>query len=127
MKNYLHSDITDKIIRAYYNVYNILGFGFLEKVYEKSLLIELRDLGLFCESQQRINVYYKDKLVGDYYADIVVENKVIIEIKAAESLNPAHEAQLVNYLRGTNIEVGLLVNFGEKPEHRRRVLTKEYK
>jgi GxxExxY protein len=127
MKNYLHSDITDKIIRAYYNVYNILGFGFLEKVYEKSLLIELRELGLYCESQQRINVYYKDKLVGDYYADIIVENKVIIEIKAADSLNPAHEAQLVNYLRGTDIEVGLLVNFGEKPEHRRRVLTKDYK
>jgi len=127
MKNYLHSDITDKIIRAYYNVYNTLGFGFLEKVYEKSMLIELRELGLFAQSQQRINVYYKDRLVGDYFADIIVDNKVIIEIKAADCLNPAHEAQLVNYLRGTDIEVGILLNFGEKPDQRRRVLTKDYK
>ena len=125
--NYLHSDITAKILKAFYNVYNTLGHGFLEKVYEKAMMIELKDLDLYCKAQSRIDVFYKDSHVGEYYADIIVEEKVIIELKAAENINPAHEAQLVNYLRGTNIEVGLLLNFGEKPMHVRRVLTKDYK
>ena len=125
--NYLHSDITGKILKAFYNVYNNLGFGFLEKVYEKSMLIELRKLGLKAENQKQIKVYYDNIEVGEYYADIIVNDCVIIELKAAENLIPEHEAQLVNYLRATEIEVGLLLNFGKTPQKARKVLTKEYK
>ncbi len=125
--NYLHSDITSKIIRAFYNVYNKLGFGFLEKVYEKSMLIELHKLGLKAENQKQIKVYYDNVKVGEYYADIIVNDCVIIELKAAENLIPEHEAQLVNYLRATEIEVGLLLNFGKTAQKTRKVLTKEYK
>lgn len=125
--NYLHSDLSNKILRAFYNVYNSLGFGFLEKVYENALLIELKKFKLSCEKQKHIDVYYDEIKVGDYFADIIVENKIIIEIKAAEGIVPEHEAQLVNYLRATEIEVGLLLNFGKSPQHKRRVLTEEYK
>jgi len=125
--NYLHSDITGKILKAFYNVYNKLGFGFLEKGYEKSMLIELRKLGLKAENQKQIKVYYDNIKVGEYYADIIVNECVIVELKAAENLIPEHEAQLVNYLRATEIEVGLLLNFGKIPQKVRRVLTKEYK
>ena len=126
-ENYKHSEITNLIIKAYYNVYNKLGFGFLEKVYENSMMIELSKLGLKCEKQVPIKVYYFDKQVGDYYADIIVNNAVIIELKAAESLCEEHEIQLVNYLKATNIEVGLLLNFGKNAEFKRKVLTKDYK
>ena len=125
--NYKHSDITNLIIKAYYNVYNKLGFGFLEKVYENSMMIELKKLGLKCSKQMPIKVYYDDKTVGDYYADIVVENRVIIELKAAKTLCEEHEIQLVNYLKATDIEVGLLLNFGKETEFKRKVLTNEYK
>lgn len=106
-----------------YKVYNILGFGFLEKVYENALLIELNQCGLFVEKQKPINVYYEGKLVGEYYADLIVEKKVIIELKAAESLIEEHELQLINYLKATDIEVGLLLNFGKKPEIRRKIFS----
>lgn len=85
MKEYLHQDLTSKIIACFYKVYNTLGFGFLEKVYENALLIELNQCGLFVERQKPINVYYEGKLVGEYYSDLIVEKKVIIELKAAES------------------------------------------
>ena len=124
--NYKHSEITKSIIKAYYNVYNELGYGFLEKVYERAMMIELQDLGLNCKSQSEINVKYKGQLVGDYFADIIVENKVIVELKAVEKIIKIHEVQLVNYLKATGIEVGLLLNFGTKPEFKRKVLTKEY-
>ena len=125
--NYLHSELSEKILKAFYNVYNTLGFGFLEKVYENSMMVELKKLGLKCRQQQHIDVFYDEIKVGDYFADIVVEDKIIIELKAAEALAPEHEAQLVNYLRATDVEVGLLLNFGKKPEHKRRVLTEKYK
>ncbi len=125
--NYLHSDITSLIIKAFYNVFNTLGHGFLEKVYENAMMIELRKLGLECKKQISLTVYYQNTKVGDYFADIIVEDKVIIELKAAETLIPEHEAQFVNYLRATEIEVGLLLNFGKEPQHKRRVLTEEYK
>ena len=125
--NYKHSEITDKIIRAFYNVYNKLGYGFLEKVYERSLVIELRKLNLHCESQYPIDVYYENEVVGKYYADILVENSVIIELKADKNICPEHEAQLLNYLKATNIEVGLLLNFGEKPQLKRKVYSNEFK
>jgi len=93
MNNYKHSEITEKIIKAYYNVYNKLGFGFLEKVYENSMMIELLKFGLKCSKQFPIKVIYDGEQVGEYFADILVENSVIIELKAAEALHPDHEAQ----------------------------------
>ncbi len=126
-QNYLHSELTAKILKAYFNVYNQLGFGFLEKVYENSMMIELRRMNLDVKNQYPINVFYDNIIVGEYFADIFVENKVIIELKAAVKLLDKHEAQLVNYLRATNVEVGLLLNFGKKPDYTRRVLTKTYK
>ncbi|MFL5765884.1 MAG: GxxExxY protein [Bacteroidia bacterium] len=125
--NYLHSEITERVIKAYYNVYNKLGFGFLEKVYEKAMLIELEKLGLTCEKQKAIDVFYNNVNVGTYFADIIVENKVIIELKAAEGIAEEHEIQLVNYLKATDIEVGLLLNFGKVAAYKRKVLTVEYK
>ena len=125
-ENLKHSEITGLILKAFFNVYNNLGYGFLEKVYENAMLIELRKLGLECTSQLPIKVYYEDQLVGDYVADIFVEELVIVELKAIEKLAPIHEIVLVNYLKGTGIEVGLLLNFGLVPQHKRKVLTKEY-
>ncbi len=126
-ENYKHSEITKKIINAYYNVYNTLGYGFLEKVYENAMMVELRKFNLICERQKLIKVVYENHDVGEYYADIIVNGLVIIELKAAESLCLEHECQLVNYLKATNIEVGLLLNFGKQPEFKRKVLTSEYK
>ena len=120
---YLHADLTDKIIKCFYTVYNELGYGFLEKVYENSLCNELRNAGLKVYAQQPIDVYYKTDLVGEYYADIIVDNKVIIELKAIETLREVHGNQLVNYLKATDIEVGLLLNFGLKPEVKRKIFT----
>jgi GxxExxY protein len=119
MSKYLHSELTGKIIKAFYNVYNELGYGFLEKVYERAMLVELKHQGLACRAQQPIIVFYEDVEVGEYYADILVEGTVILELKAAEGIREEHEAQLLNYLRATDIEVGLLLNFGKKPEHKR--------
>ena len=126
-KNYLHSDITAIIIKAYYNVFNKLGYGFLEKVYENSMMIELKKLGLNCMKQVPIKVHYDDEVVGDYFADIIVDDVIIIELKAAKSLCEENEIQLVNYLKSTEIEVGLLLNFGKKTEFRRKVFSNEYK
>lgn len=123
--NYKHSDITEKIIKGYYKVYNTLGYGFLEKVYENSLFMELREMGLMVEKQKPISVKYEGKEVGEYYADLVVNGYVIVELKAAESLCEEHEYQLINYLKATDIEVGLLLNFGKEPEIRRRVFANE--
>lgn len=125
--NYKHSDLTDKIIRAFYNVYNKLGYGFLEKVYENAMMIELPKFGLDCKNQYQIKVYYDDKSIGDYFADILVNNSVIIELKAAENLCEEHEAQLVNYLKANNIEVGILLNFGKEPQFKRKVFSSEFK
>lgn len=125
--NYRYSEITNKIIRAYYNVYNKLGYGFLEKVYENAMMMELPKLGLDCKNQFPIKVYYDEKPIGDYYADIVVNDLIIIELKAAESLCEEHECQLINYLKATELEVGILFNFGKEPQFKRKVLTKEFK
>jgi GxxExxY protein len=117
-----HTDITDKIIRAFYTVYNQLGFGFLEKVYENALVIEMRSLGLSVSAQVPIAVYYQNQIVGEYVADILVEDCVLVELKAIKELIPEHEAQLLNYLKATTYEVGLLLNFGKEPEIKRKVL-----
>ncbi|MBU0596673.1 GxxExxY protein [Patescibacteria group bacterium] len=121
------NNLTSQIIRAYYNVYNELGYGFLEKVYENSMVIELRLLGLHGRRQVPIKVYFKESDVGVYYADIIVEDLVIIELKAVEALCEEHELQLLNYLRATDIEYGLLLNFGQKPQIKRKVFHNKYK
>jgi GxxExxY protein len=121
----LHADVTDKIIKAFYKVNNTLGYGFLEKVYENAMAIELRKIGCQVWKQKNIKVYYEGEEVGDYYADLLVDNKVIVELKAAESLCEDHETQLINYLKATQIEVGLLLNFGKKAEFRRKIFTNE--
>lgn len=120
---FLHSDITEKIINSFFKVYNTLGYGFLEKVYENAMFIELKNFGLYVEKQKRIQVSYCDKIVGDYFADLIVNNQVIIELKAAESLCEEHEYQLINYLKATEIEVGLLLNFCKKPEFKRKIFS----
>ena len=123
----LHKDLTNVIIKAYYNVYNKLGFGFLEKVYENAMMIELRKFGLKVIKQQAITVYYDEEVVGDYFADLVVNEKVIIELKAASALIEEHEIQLMNYLKATKVEVGLLLNFGKKPEFSRKIFENHLK
>ena len=123
----LYQDLSDKIIKCFYEVYNILGYGFLEKVYENALYNELKNFGLNSERQKKIDVFYKDNLVGEYYADIIVEDKIILELKAAEAICEEHEFQLINYLKATKIEVGLLLNFGKEPEIRRKIFTNDRK
>ena len=103
----LHKEITDLVLRAFYNVYNELGFGFLEKVYENAMLIELYKLGLHCSRQHPTPVFYQSTTVGSYFVDILVENSVVVELKAAESMIAEHELQLINYLKATDLEVGL--------------------
>ena len=124
---YLHSEITNLVIKAYYNVYNNLGYGFLEKVYEKALIIELKKFDLICERQKAITVFYDGEPVGEYFADIIVNNCVILELKAAECLLEEHEAQLINYLKATDIEVGLLLNFGKEAEFKRKAFNNHFK
>jgi GxxExxY protein len=126
-ENYKHSDLTRQIIQAAYKVFNELGHGFLESVYEKSMELQLIEMGLLVQRQQAIPVYYKGNLVGDFKADLVVNNLVIIELKALKNLLPIHEVQLVNYLKATRIEVGLLINFGKYLETKRKVLSNDNK
>ena len=116
-----HDDITKQIIQAFYTVYGVLGYGFLEKVYENALAIELRKLGLKVAQQAQIVVYYDRHEVGVYQADLLVADAVIVELKASRALVPEHEAQLLNYLKATPYEVGLLLNFGPKPQIKRKI------
>jgi GxxExxY protein len=125
--NYKHSELTEKIIKEAYFVFNALGYGFLEKVYENALFKRLNNIGLKTQQQLPINVYFENELVGEYYADLIVEEKVIIELKAIQELNKIHETQLVNYLKATKIEVGLLINFGPKLEFKRKVFSNIHK
>lgn len=122
-ENYKHSDVTEKIIKEAYYVYNALGHGFLEKVYETALGKRLIKSGMKAKQQFPISVYFDDEIIGEYFADLLVDEKVIVEIKAIEKLNSIHEVQLVNYLKATEIEVGLLINFGPKIEIKRRIFS----
>ena len=117
---YKHSDLTEQIIDAFYAVYSALGYGFLENVYVKALMIELTRRGMKVDDELPIHVYYLGQLIGEYYADLVVNDLIILEIKAVKALVTEHEAQLLNYLKATPYEVGLLLNFGPKPETKRR-------
>lgn len=116
-----HKETTDKIIRVFYEVYNELGHGFLESVYERSLEIALHSLGLKVCRQIQVPVWFRGKPVGDFTADMLIEDCVLLELKAARALDASHQAQLLNYLRATEIEVGLLLNFGLKPEFKRLI------
>ncbi len=116
-----NKNLTEKIIKISYKVYNNLGYGFLEKVYENAMMIEFKRIGIPVVSQSAIKVVYESEVIGEYFADILVDNKVIVEIKAAKSLAVENEAQLLNYLKATDIEVGLLLNFGPKPDFKRKV------
>jgi GxxExxY protein len=117
----LNSELTNKIIKSFYDVYNELGYGFLEKVYQNSLFIELKTKGFKVEVQKQIKVRFRGYEVGEYYPDLIVNDAVILELKAADGIVEEFENQLLNYLRATDIEVGLLLNFGKKPEFRRKV------
>lgn len=127
MKSLLHKSITDAILKVYYDVYNELGYGFLEKVHQNAMYFELKSQGYKVEAQKQIKVYFKKQLVGEYYADLLVEDKVIIELKATELIMNVHVAQIMNYLKATPIEVGLLLNFGEEPEFKRLIYTNDRK
>ena len=122
-----HEQLTEQIIKGFYTVYRALGYGFLEKVYENSLAIELRKMKLEVVQQAEIKVYYAGVAVGEYYADLLVADAVIVEVKAVRALLKEHEAQLLNYLKATPYEVGLLLNFGPKPEIKRKVYDNERK
>jgi GxxExxY protein len=123
----LHKELTDKIISCFYQVYNDLGYGFLERVYQNALYYVLCDEGLDCEPEKPIKVYHNGRVVGDYRADLLVENKVLLELKSSEELSPANEKQLINYLKATDIEVGLLLNFGKRPQFKRKVFSNKNK
>jgi GxxExxY protein len=116
-----HKDVTEKILHAFYKiVYPQLGYGFLEKVYENAMVIALNSLGMKAVPQVEINVYFQNQVVGQYFADLVVDDVVIVELKAVTHLVSEHEAQLLNYLRATPYEVGLVLNFGPKPDFKRK-------
>ncbi len=122
-----HVELTRQIIGAFFKVYNTLGYGFSEKVYQNALTLELQKLGLQVKPQQPLKVYYENIEVGEYFADIIVNDTVILELKAVQRLLPEHEAQLLNYLKATSIEVGLLLNFGPKAETKRKTYDNERK
>ena len=123
----LHNEITDKIIYCFYQVYNKLQYGYLEKVYQNALVIELKKQGLLVETQKKLSVYYDNILVGVYYADIVVNDLVILELKTVDTLLEEHFNQLKSYLRSTHMEVGLLLNFGPKAQFKRCLFTNDKK
>ncbi len=122
-----HEELTQQIIKAFYTVYNALGYGFLENVYENALKIELGKMGLKVIAQHPIKVYYDHQVVGEYFADIVVEDTIIVGLKAVNALLTEHEAQLLNYLNATRCEVGLLFNFGPKPQIKRKIFDNDRK
>ncbi len=123
----LYKEKTDLIINAFYKVYNRLGYGFLERVYHNSFIVELQKNGFDIKSEYPIKVTYDGVEVGDYFADIIVDNCIIIEVKATKILQEEHECQLINYLKATKIEVGLLFNFGRMPSFKRKLFTNDRK
>ncbi len=117
----LHKELTESIISVFYDVYNVLGYGFLEKVYQNAMFLELSSRGFHVEAQKQIKVFYKQREVGEYYTDLIVNDLIILELKAADYVVEEFEYQLINYLRSTDKEVGLLLNFGKKPEFKRKI------
>jgi len=123
----LFKEETENILGAFYKVYRTLGYGFLEKVYQNALCLELTKRGFVCKQQQPVNVYYEKEIVGQYIADLLVDNKIILELKAVSFLSEDHEKQLINYLKATNIELRLLLNFGERAQLKRKIFTNDKK
>jgi len=126
-RRYKYSELTEQIIGVFYEVYNELGFGFLEKVYEEAMAIALRERGLEFQQQSPVPVWFRGHKIGSYDADLVVGGVVLVELKACKALEAAHEAQLLHYLRSTEIEVGLLLNFGPRPQVKRLAFENERK
>ena len=124
---FLHKELTDQILKVFYKVYNELGYGFLEKVYQNAMYLELKSQGFEVDAQKQIKVYYNSEIVGDFFADLIINDLVILELKACEMLVKVHSAQTLNYLKATNIEIALLLNFGEKPEIKRFIFTNNRK
>ena len=122
-----HSDLTDRIIGVFYDVYNELGHGFLESAYAEAMVIALEDVGLAVAREVPVPVWFRGRKAGQYFADLMVEDTILLELKAARSLDGTHEAQLLHYLRATNLEVGLLLNFGARPQFRRLLFDNERK
>ncbi|MGA2094326.1 MAG: GxxExxY protein [Sedimentisphaerales bacterium] len=116
-----HRELSEKIISAAYAVHKELGYGFIEKVYKNALAVELQEKGLKCSVEVPLRVLYHGKTVGDYAADMIVDDKIIVEVKAVSDLSPIHEVQLVNYLKATGLQIGLLINFGESVKVKRRI------
>jgi len=119
-QDFKYKELTEKIIEIFYRVYNKLGYGFLEKVYEKAMMIEFKKENISAVSQSAIKVLYEGEIVSEYFADILILGKIIVEIKAVKNIAEEHEAQLLNYLKATDIEVGLLLNYGPKPKFKRK-------
>ncbi len=122
-----HAALTERIIKIFYQVYNELGFGFLEAVYENAMAIALIEAGIKVVQQVPIPVYFRGRQVGDYRCDLLVEDKVILEFKAVKAITAEHQAQALHYLRATEVEVALILNFGEKPEFKRQVFDNDRK
>ena len=116
-----HGELSERVIGAFYETYNALGYGFLESVYEGAFAVQLEHAGLRVSRQLPINVYFRGHVVGEFRADLLVEDLLLVEIKSATQLHPIHEAQLIKYLKATRIRLGLLVNFGPRPQFKRRV------
>ena len=127
MTEILHKELSESIIKVFYEVYNELGYGFLEKVYQNAMYFELKSQGFKVEAQKKIKVYYKEELVGDFLADLLINDTIILELKACDGLVKAHYTQTLNYLKATNVEIGLLLNFGERPEIKRLIFTNNRK
>ncbi|MFA5813676.1 MAG: GxxExxY protein [Patescibacteria group bacterium] len=123
----IHEYLSNQVIKAYYEVYNELGYGFLEKVYENAMVIVLKSYGISGRKQVPIKVFFRESNVGLYFADLIIENKIIVELKAGEALCLEHEIQLMNYLRATEVELGFLLNFGVKPQFKRKIFENKYK
>jgi GxxExxY protein len=115
-----HKELSEKIIKAFYTIYNTLGYGFLEKVYRNAMTIQIQQMGLKVVPESKICVYYNGQIVGEYFSDLVVEDAIVVELIACSAINEDHKAQLLNYLKATPYEVGLLLNFGPKPEISRK-------
>jgi GxxExxY protein len=126
-ENYKHSEVTDKIIKAFYKVYNMLGYGFLEKVYENAMVIELTNMGVKVVAQHPITVYYESRKVGTYSEDLFVEDCVMVELKSADAIAYENETQLLNYLKATEIEMGMVMNFGKTPQFKKKAFSNEFK
>ena len=127
MKNFPHQELTKEIIGIYYDVYNELGYGFLERVYQNAMLIELKKKGYQVEINKKLIVYYKKEVVGEYIPDIIINDLVILELKTVEYLIEIHENQILNYLKATECEIGLVLNFGKDPQFIRKIFTNDFK